>query len=136
MVQHAGDFREQRADPFATIGHLDPQQLLNRQRKRMFLRHRRHIIESIEIGQRLNIALVLNQLLGATMQQPDMRISPLHHFAVHLQNKTQHTVRGRMLRTKVDGMAVNLNRLGLLGSNLVHLSVSLTRESLFRHRAA
>ena len=35
------------------------------------------------------------------MQQPDMRICPVHHFAIHLQNQTQDAVSGWMLRPEV-----------------------------------
>ena len=32
-----------------------------------------------------------------------MRIDAGDHFAVELQHQTQHAVRGRMLRTEIDG---------------------------------
>ena len=35
------------------------------------------------------------------MQQANMRISPLDHFAIKLQNQAQHAVGRRMLRTEV-----------------------------------
>jgi hypothetical protein len=68
---------------------------------------RRAIIEAIEIGERLQIGLILDQLLGAAMQQPDMRIDPLDDFAVQLHHEAQHAVRGRMLRAEIDRVIVD-----------------------------
>ena len=69
----------------------------------MLLVHRRDIVEPVEIGQRLQIGLGLDQLLGAAMQQADMRVDALDDFAVQLQHKAQHAMRRRMLRAEVDG---------------------------------
>lgn len=68
----------------------------------MLLIHRRNVVEPVEIGNRLQIGLVLDQLLGAAMKQADMRIDALDHFTVELQHEAQHAVRRRMLRTEVD----------------------------------
>ena len=68
----------------------------------MLLVHRRDIIEPVEIRDRLQIGLVLDQLFGAAMQQPDMRIDALDHFAVEFKHEPQHAVRGRMLRPEID----------------------------------
>ncbi len=68
----------------------------------MLLVHRRHVIEPVEIGQRLQIGLVLDQLLGAAVQQADMRIDALDNLAIKLQHQAQHTVRGRVLRAEID----------------------------------
>ena len=69
----------------------------------MLLVHRRDIVEPVEIGQRLEIGLVLDQLLGAAMEQPDMRIDAVDHLAVELEHEPQHAVRRRMLRAEIDG---------------------------------
>ena len=69
----------------------------------MLLVHRRDVVEPVEIRHRLQIGLVLDQLLGAAMEQPDMRIDALDHFAVELEHQAQHAVRGRMLRPEIDG---------------------------------
>jgi hypothetical protein len=45
---------------------------------------------------------VLDQLLGAAVQEADVRIDALDHLAVQLQHQAQHTVRRRMLGTEVD----------------------------------
>ena len=69
----------------------------------VLLVHRRDVVEPVEIGQRLEIGLVLDQLLGAAMQQPDMRIDALDHLAVELEHEAEHAVRRRMLRAEIDG---------------------------------
>src|SRR5262245_32311506 len=37
------------------------------------------------------------------MEQADMRIDPLDHFAVELEHEPEHAVGGRMLRAEIDG---------------------------------
>ena len=69
----------------------------------MLLVHRRDVVEPVEIRDRLQIGLVLDQLLGAAMQKPDVRIDPLDELAVELEHQAQHAMRGRMLRAEVDG---------------------------------
>ena len=48
------------------------------------------------------VGLVLDQLLGAAVEQADMRVDPLDDLAVQLHDQAQHAVRGRMLRAEVD----------------------------------
>src|SRR4029077_1378880 len=48
------------------------------------------------------IGLMLDQLLGAAMQQPDMRIDAFDHLTVELEHETEHAVGGRMLRPEID----------------------------------
>jgi hypothetical protein len=45
---------------------------------------------------------LLDQLLGAAVQQADMRIDALDDLAVELQHQAQHAVRRRVLRAEVD----------------------------------
>ena len=84
-------------------GTVDAEQLLDREAEGVLLVHRRDVVEPVEIRDRLQVGLVLDQLLGAAMQQPDMRIDALDHLAVELQHQAQHAVRRRMLRPEVDG---------------------------------
>ena len=102
MREQPPDLRIQHADQLAAARHLDAEQPLGRKAERMLLVHRRDIVEPVEIGHRLQIGLGLDQLLGAAMQQADMRIDPFHHLAVQLQHETQHAMRRRMLRTEID----------------------------------
>ena len=90
------------------MGTCDAEQLLDRQAERVLLIHRRDVVEPVEIRDRLQIGLVLDQLLGAAMQQPDMRIDALDDFAVELEHQAQHAVRGRMLRPEIDGEIAEL----------------------------
>ncbi len=69
----------------------------------MLLVHRRDVIEPVEIGQGLQIGLVLDQLFGSAVQQADVRIDALDDFAVELEDEAQHAVGGRMLRPEIDG---------------------------------
>ena len=83
--------------------HFDAEELFRREAERVLLIDRRDIIEPVEIRDRLQIGFLLDQLLGAAMQKPDMRIDALDHFAVELEHKPQHAVRRRMLRAEIDG---------------------------------
>jgi hypothetical protein len=78
------------------------QQLFRRETERMLLVHRRDIVEPVEVWNRLQVGLLLDQLLGAAMKQADMRIDAFDHLAVQLEHETQHTVRCRMLRAEID----------------------------------
>ena len=97
------DLAIEHADELRAARHLQAEQLLRREAERMLLVHRRDVVEPVEIRDRLQIGLLLDQLLGAAMQQPDMRIDALDHLAVELQHEAQHAVRRRMLRPEVDG---------------------------------
>ena len=58
--------------------------------------------EPVEIGRVLGVGPGLDQLLGAAVQQADMRIDPLDQLTVQLEYEAQHAVGGRVLRTEVD----------------------------------
>ena len=101
MVEDAGDLGEQHADVLRARRRLDAQQLFDRQREGVLLAHRRDVVEPVEIGDRLEIGLVFDQLLGAAVQQADMRVGALDHFAVHLR------ARGAARRAPPDAAARN-----------------------------
>jgi hypothetical protein len=42
------------------------------------------------------------------MQETNVRIGTLDHFAVELKHQTQHAMRGRMLGPKIEGVILNL----------------------------
>ena len=67
----------------------------------------RAVIEPVEIRDRLRVGLVLDQLLGAAVEQPDMRIDPLDDLAVELHDEAEHAVRGGMLRAEVDRVVLD-----------------------------
>lgn len=102
VVQDPADFRVQNPDDLATDRHLDAEQLLDGQAEGVFLVHRRHVVEAVEVRNVLQIGPRFHQLLGAAMQQADVRIDAFDDFAIQLQHQTQHAVRGRVLRAEVD----------------------------------
>ena len=103
MAEDAGDLVEQHPDVLRPERHLDAEQLLDREHEAVLLHHRRDVLEPVEVGDRLQIGPDLDELLGAAMQEADVRVGPLDHLAVHLQDEAEHTVRGRVLRAEVDG---------------------------------
>ena len=50
----------------------------------------------------MNVGLVLDELLGTSMQEADMRIGSAHDLTIELKDETQYTVGSWMLRTKVE----------------------------------
>ena len=62
----------------------------------MLLIHRRDVVEPVEVGERLQIGLVFDQLLGAAMQETNVGIDALDDLAVELEHKTQHAVGHRV----------------------------------------
>jgi hypothetical protein len=92
----------QHPDQAGPARHLDPGQLLDRQAPGVFLVHRRDIVEPVEIGQVLQIGAAFHQLLGAAMQEPDMRVAAFDDLAVEFQHKPQDAMRRRVLRAEVD----------------------------------
>src|SRR2546423_11567927 len=103
MREQAPDLAIQDADELPAPGHRDAEQLLGCQTERVFLVHRRDIVEPVEIGQRLQISLVLDQLLGPAVQQTDMRVDAVHDVTVELQYKAQYAVSRRMLGPEIEG---------------------------------
>ena len=87
----------------ARARHVDAEKLFRRQAEGMLLIDRRDVVEPIEIRDRLQIGLLLDQLFGAAVKQADMRIDALHDLAVEFEHQPQHAVRRRMLRPEVDG---------------------------------
>ena len=63
--------------------------------------YRSDVIQPIEIGQRLQVRLVLDELLGAAMQKPDMRIDASDHFPVKFEHQSEHAVSRRMHRSEI-----------------------------------
>src|SRR5262249_15306169 len=73
-----------------------------REAERVLLIHRRDVIQPVEIADILEIGLVLDQLLGAAMEEPDMRIDSFNHLAVELKHQAQHAVCRGMLWPEID----------------------------------
>ena len=101
MVQDPRDFGKQYPDILTACRHFDPQQFFGRQGEGVLLTHRRDVIQPVEIRHGLKICLVLDQFLGAAMQQTDMGIRTLDDLPVHFQHQPQHAMRSRMLRAEI-----------------------------------
>jgi hypothetical protein len=102
MRQEPPHLAEEHADQLAALGDCQPQKLFRRQAEGMLLVHGRDVVEPVEVAYRLQVGLVLDQLLGAAMQKADVGIDALHHLAVELQHETEHPVGRRMLGPEVD----------------------------------
>ena len=109
VVQEARDLVEHDADVLRAQRHFQAKQLLDRQHVTVLVAHHRHIVETVHVRHRLQISLLLGQLFGGAMQQADVRIGALDHFAVEFEHQAQHAVRGRMLRTKVESVILDVS---------------------------
>ncbi len=103
MRQEPPDLAEQHPDQLRAARHFKPEQLFHRETERVLLVHRCDVVEPVEIRDRLQIGLLLDQLLCAAVQEADMRIDALDHFAIKLEHEAQYPVRRRMLRPEVNG---------------------------------
>ena len=61
-------------------GHVNVEQLLDGQGEALLVAHHRHVVQTIEVGQGLQVRLVLDQLLRAAVQQTDVRIRTDHRL--------------------------------------------------------
>ena len=102
MREKPADLGIEHADELAAARNLHAQHALDREAEGVFLVHRRAIVEPVEVRHVLQVGARLHQLLGAAMQEADMRIDALDDFAVELDHQAQHAVGRRMLRTEVD----------------------------------
>ncbi len=116
VVPDPADFRIEHPDQLGPVGNLNAEQLLDGQAEGVFLVHRRDIVEPVQIGHVLQIGARLHQLLGAAVQQADVRIDAFDDLAVQLQHQPQHAVRGRVLRAEVDGELAVVHVLGVRGA--------------------
>jgi len=118
VVQNSCDLSEQRANPLGTAGDLDVQQLLHGQREALLVGHHADIVQAIKVRQRLQVCLVLNQLFRTAVQQSHVWVRADNLFSIQLEDKTQHTVGGWVLRSKVDGVVADLPLTGVCGGRV------------------
>ena len=109
VVQDSSKLAEQGSNPLATLRNLNVEELLHGKSEALFVGHHGDVVETVEVREGLKVGLVLDQLLGTTVQKTDVGIGSNDFLAIELQNQTQHTVGGGMLRTKVDGVVSNLS---------------------------
>lgn len=108
VVKDTSDLSKECSDELGSLGNLDVEQLLDGEGEALLVGHHRDVVESVKVRQGLEICLVLDQLLGTSMQQTDVGVGADNLLAVELENQTQHAVSGGMLRTKVDGVVSDL----------------------------
>ena len=102
VVADARQFGKKHAQILPAQWHFEVEQLLDRQHIAIFHAQRRAVIEPVEIGQSLQVRLILDQLFGPAMQQTDMRVHTLDDFAIKFHDKAENAVCSRVLRTEVD----------------------------------
>jgi len=102
VSEETPDFGIEHADQLTTARHFDAEHALDRQGKGMLLVHRGHVVEAVEIGNRLQVGLVFDQLFGAAVKQADVRIDTFNKLAIELENHAQHAVGRGVNRAEVD----------------------------------
>ncbi len=107
MVQDAGDLVEQGADILRPDRGLETEQLLDGPHITMLATHHGHIVQTVHVADALVIGLGLCQLLGAAVEQADVRVGALDDLAIHLQHQAQHAMGGRVLGPEVQGVVAD-----------------------------
>lgn len=64
-------------------------------------------VETIKIGQRLQVGLVLNELLCAPMQQANVGVGALDHLSIQLKNQPQNAVLHSYTATKHESSSIS-----------------------------
>ena len=108
MVQNASDFAKHGPDVLGTNRDINVKQLLDSQREALLVGHHGDIVETVEVGQRLEVCPVLDELLCASMQQSYMGVGAHNLLSSELKNQAQHAVGSGMLGPKVDSVMPNL----------------------------
>ena len=106
--QHPADLGVEHPDQAAADRNLQAHQLLDGQHEGVLLVHRRDVVEAVEVADVLGVGPRFDQLLGAAVQQADVRVGLLDDLAVELQHQAQHAVRRRVLRPEVHGVVADL----------------------------
>src|SRR3954471_1154032 len=109
------------------LGTPMPRSFSTGQTEGVLLAHRRDVIEPVEVRDGLQVGLVLDELLGAAVQKPDMGINALHDLAIQLENKTEHAVSAGCCGPKL------IVKFRMLCSAMLHLGVAHPRPSWAEH---
>ena len=75
----------------------------------MLVAHHGLVVETVHVGPRLDVGFAFGQLFSGAVQQTDVWIGALDHFAVEFQHQTQHAVCCRMLRAQVQGVVLDIS---------------------------
>merc|ERR550534_2937446 len=101
VVQDPGHLPKQDADVLCPQRNINIQKLLHCQAVALLIAHHAHIVQTVKVRQSLHVGLVFNQLLCASVQQPDVRVSLGHRLSVKLEHEPQYTMSSGVLGTKV-----------------------------------
>ncbi len=102
MVGDARDLAHDHPRVFASLGHFDAGQLLDRQREADIVQQRRGIVEPIGVGKDLRPGPLLGHFLESAMQVPDFDVAIDDSLAVEFQIELDRAVRGRMGRPHLE----------------------------------
>ena len=102
VVENTADFTVEYADKLRAPRDRRTCQPFDRKAPGVFLVHRRHIIQPVEIRQVLKVGTAFHQFFRSPMEKPDMRVAPLDNLAIEFQDQPQHAMRRRVLRTEID----------------------------------
>ena len=109
MVQEARDLVEHHADVLRAHRDVELEQPLDRDHVGVLAAQHGHVVEPVHVRHALDEGLLLGELLGGAVQETDVRIGALDHFAVELEHETQHAVRRRVLRPKIHRVVADLS---------------------------
>ena len=87
VVEQAGNLGIHHTDVLGANRYIHAQQFFDGQTVSLLVGHHRHIVEPVHIRKRLDIGFALGQLFSGAVQQADVRISALDHFAIKLQHQ-------------------------------------------------
>jgi hypothetical protein len=132
VVLDARQLREEHAQELRPDRHFEIEKLLDGEHEAVLHGHGRAIIEAIEIGEGLQVGLILGKLLGAAVEQPDMGIDAFDDFAIELEDKPQYAVRCRMLGTEIDREVLDASFFSALRLRM-HIGIDLVAMFRLRH---
>lgn len=108
VVENSGNLAEHGSDPLCSLRYLDVEELLDGKGEDLLVGHHGNIVQTIKVWECLEVGLVFNQLLGTAVQETDVGVCTDNLFTIELENETQDTVSGRVLRSEVDSVVSDL----------------------------
>merc|ERR1712179_250220 len=86
VVEDPGELPEEHPDVLGPDGHIDVEQLLHGERVGLLVAHHGDVVQPIKVRESLQVGLVLDKLLSASVQQTNVGVSPRHCFSVQLEH--------------------------------------------------
>jgi len=71
--------------------------------------HHRHVVEAVHVRHGLDEGARFGKLLSGPVQQSDVRIGALDHFAVEFEHQAQHAVGRRVLRAEIERVILDFS---------------------------